>query len=104
MMTNTPKSTNDAIERLAAPICAAHGVELVEVRTLPRPGGAVFQVTIDREQPQDSLASGSGVSLDDCTAVSRDLSDCLDAHEEHLPANYRLEVSSPGVERPLVRL
>jgi ribosome maturation factor RimP len=78
-------------------------VELVDIRYLREPGGAVIRVIIDREVP--GLEVGSGVSLEDCTAVSRDASTALDVHEDLLPAGgYRLEVSSPGLERPLVKL
>jgi ribosome maturation factor RimP len=41
-----------------------------------------------------------GVTLDDCSAVSRELSDILDV-EDYIPDNYTLEVSSPGICRPL---
>jgi len=91
----------DALEALAAPICAARGVELVEVRLVSERGRAVLRVTIDRMPPDGS--EGSAVSLDDCTGVSRDLSAALDVHEELLPDACRLEVSSPGLERPLLR-
>ncbi len=78
-------------------------MELVDIRYLREPGGAVIRVIIDREVP--GLEVGSGVSLEDCTAISRDASTALDVHEDLLPAGgYRLEVSSPGLERPLVKL
>jgi ribosome maturation factor RimP len=76
---------------------------LVDVRYLREPGGAVIRVIIDRPIP--GLELGSGVSLEDCTAVSRDVSTTLDVHDDSLPpGGYRLEVSSPGLERPLVKL
>jgi ribosome maturation factor RimP len=91
------------LEQLIDPICRTHGVELVDVRYLREPGGAVIRVIIDREAP--GLDVGSGVSLEDCAAVSRDASAALDVHDDMLPAGaYRLEVSSPGLERPLVKL
>jgi ribosome maturation factor RimP len=59
--------------------------------------------TCDREVP--GVEVGSGVSLEDCTGVSRDVSTTLDVHEDLIPSGeYRLEVSSPGLERPLVKL
>ena len=102
-MTQAQRQLEGSLEQLIDPICRAHGVELVDIRYLREPGGAVIRVIIDREVP--GLEVGSGVSLEDCTAVSRDASTALDVHEDLLPAGgYRLEVSSPGLERPLVKL
>jgi len=92
-----------ALEPLIDPICRAHGVELVDVRCLGEPAGMLIRVIIDRAIPGAEV--GSGVSLDDCTGVSRDLSTTLEVHDDLLPSGaYRLEVSSPGLERPLVKL
>jgi ribosome maturation factor RimP len=80
-------------------------VELVDLRCLREPAGMVIRVIIDREVP--GVEVGSGVSLEDCTGVSRDVSTTLDVHEDLIPSAlgaYRLEVSSPGLERPLVKL
>jgi ribosome maturation factor RimP len=46
---------------------------------------------------------GGRVTLDDLTAVSRQVSDILDVREDAVPGAYTLEVSSPGVNRPLTR-
>ncbi len=94
---------------LAEPICQAHGLELVEVRLLSDRGGACVRVMIDRVRRDGDVevereSAGSGVSLDDCTAVSRDMSTALDLHEDMMPKKYRLEISSPGLDRPLVKL
>ena len=102
-MTKDTERLAHSLEQLIDPICRAHGVELVDVRYLREPKGAVIRVIIDREVP--TVEVGSGVSLEDCTGVSRDVSTALDVHEDFLPsAGYRLEVSSPGLERPLVKL
>ena len=102
-MTQATQQLIQALQHLIQPICLAHGVELVDVRYLREPKGAVIRVFIDRSVP--GLEVGSGVSLEDCTAVSRDVSTSLDVHEEVLPSGaFRLEVSSPGLERPLVKL
>ncbi len=91
------------------PVCVAHGVELVDVSIAREPGGAVLRVLIDRERPELVTEGappqpGSGVSLEDCQAVSRDLSVALDVHENVAPKiRYRLEVGSPGLDRPLTR-
>lgn len=100
--------TPAALEAIVLPICRALGLELVDVRIAREPGGAVLRVLIDRERPPGVPLHESGVSLDDCTDVSRDLSTALDVSEEGsrgpLSGRYRLEVSSPGVDRPLVKL
>ncbi len=74
------------------------GFELVDVRW----GGSArrprLRIRIDRP---DSTA-GHGVTVDECATVSRALESWLDAHED-MPARYVLEVSSPGVDRPLMR-
>lgn len=102
-MTQATQPLVTALEQIIDPICRAHGVELVEVRYLREPKGAVIRVIIDRDVP--GIEVGSGVSLEDCTAVSRDVSTSLDVHEDLLPSGaFRLEVSSPGLERPLVKL
>jgi len=96
---------NDAtqLEKLRAtiaPVCAAHGLELVDAR-FTNERGMVLQVLIERPgQP----VGHSGVSLTDCQAVSRDLVTVLDVeHEGIMPREaYRLEVGSPGIERPLI--
>src|SRR5687768_2512298 len=83
---------------IAEPVCRAHGVELVDVSFGRDSGGALIRVLIDR--PVDGR---SAVSLVDCQSVSRDLSTALDVEGEDIPGPYRLEVSSPGLDRPLVK-
>jgi ribosome maturation factor RimP len=91
---------NDQIERIVEPVCRAHGVELVQVVQTSDHGSAVLRVVIDR--PGSELGPGRGVTLADCQAVSRDLGPALDVHDA-VAGKYRLEVSSPGVDRPLVK-
>lgn len=66
-------------------------IELVDVEYVKEGGEWVLRVYIDKEE---------GVDLDDCEAVSRVLSDKLD-EVDPIPGSYLLEVSSPGLERPL---
>ncbi|MCA9578442.1 MAG: ribosome maturation factor RimP [Polyangiales bacterium] len=89
------------LESIVEPVCSAHGVELVEVRHVPQKDGAVVRITIDRARVDGK--DGSDITLTDCTDVSRDVSAALDVHEDVLPGAYHLEVSSPGLERPLVK-
>ena len=102
-LTPSTEQLVSALEPLIDPICRAHGVDLVDVRCLREPAGMVIRVIIDRDVP--GVEVGSGVSLEDCTGVSRDVSTALDVHDDVIPSGaYRLEVSSPGLERPLVKL
>lgn len=76
---------------IAVPLCAVEGIELVHVEFQRESGGRVLRAYIDKP---------GGVSLDDCTRISRQLSDILDIQiDMELP--YTLEVSSPGPDRPI---
>lgn len=79
------------VEELAAEIAEEMGLELVGVEHKTAGGRHHIVVFIDKT---------GGVSLDDCERVSRVLGDVLDL-EDPIPASYALEVSSPGIERPL---
>ena len=81
------------IAYLAEPVLAELGFRLVRVKISGRDGGTV---QIMAERPK------GGISVDDCAAISRALSPVLDAYDP-MPGQYRLEVSSPGIDRPLVR-
>jgi len=76
--------------KLAEPLAQARGLEVFLVEF--KPGGRLLRVYLDRK-----LGS---VGLDDCQAVSEKLSEILD-QEDIIPHAYRLEVSSPGWDRPL---
>jgi len=80
--------------RLAEPLCNAEGAELVHVEYQREPGGLTLRLFIDKP---------GGVTLDDCVAISRQLEDILDVHLRDVPP-YRLEVSSPGIDRPVGKL
>lgn len=90
------------IRDAASSICEANGLSLVDAR-FSHEGGLVLKVLI--EVPGSAPETGSGVTLDMCQQVSRDLSAALEEFDEIMPkAAYRLEVGSPGVERPLFSL
>ncbi len=90
------------LSAIAAPVCRAHGLLLVDARFHVE-RGTILRVLIERTE-EDRQARG-GVSLADCQAVSEDLSVALDADERIAPLGaYRLEVSSPGLDRPLFKL
>ena len=83
----------DKIWQLAEPIAATEGMELIHVECLKMHARWVFRLFLDKE---------GGVSLDDCTAVSNQLGDVLDVHDLSR-GPYTLEVSSPGLDRPVSR-
>jgi ribosome maturation factor RimP len=84
----------DELERRVA----ALGYELVDVRWGGTGRRPLLQLRIDRP-PSDPVG---GITVDDCASVSRALEPWLDEHGQ-LSDRYTLEVSSPGVDRPLVR-
>ncbi len=88
------------IAGLLAPTVEALGLELLGAEYLPAPGSATLRLYIDvplAEQPERV------VNIDDCERVSREVSAQLDV-EDPISGNYTLEVSSPGVDRPLFTL
>ncbi|NIN70874.1 MAG: ribosome maturation factor RimP [Gemmatimonadetes bacterium] len=87
---------DEALERTVESTLEALGFELVELEAAGRTSRPILRLRIDRPGSQP----GHGVSVDDCARVSRQLEEVLDAWQG-LPSGYILEVSSPGVERPL---
>jgi ribosome maturation factor RimP len=81
------------IAALAEPVLEGLGFRLVRVRIM---GGQDTIVEIMAERPDGSM------TVEDCRSVSVNLSPLLDVHEP-LPGSYRLQISSPGIDRPLVR-
>jgi ribosome maturation factor RimP len=102
-MSETAQQHLQKLRSVIEPICHAHGVALVDAR-MTTERGLVLRVLIERAAAgADTSETQSGVSLADCQNVSRDLSTALDVAEGVAPTgNYRLEVSSPGIERPLI--
>lgn len=79
---------------LAEPICRVEGVELIHVEYQREPAGRILRLYIDKQ---------GGVSLGDCSDISAQLGDVLDLKlETGVP--YTLEISSPGLNRPVSRL
>lgn len=83
----------ERVSRVASSIVAALGLELVGVRYAGRATGGTVKVTIDKP---------GGVTLEECTRVSRAVGHALDV-EDLIEHRYTLEVSSPGLDRPLER-
>lgn len=89
-----------ALERQIDEYLGGLGFELVALERGGGRGRPLLRLRIDRAggtSPEDGA-----VSVEDCARVSRSLNEWLGEQEE-APRDYRLEVSSPGVERPLVR-
>lgn len=76
------------------PVALAAGLELVDIEHRRERRGTVLRLLLDEP---------GGVSLDALSAVSRQVSDVLDVREDLVSGPYTLEVSSPGVNRPLTR-
>ena len=90
----------DRIRAIAERVAASFGLEVFDVQFRREAPGMVLRVQIDRPGP--AATAEESVSVDDCAKVSRDLSAILDV-EDVVPAAYTLEVSSPGLDRPLRR-
>lgn len=86
------------IREAAERVVAAHGLDLFDVELTRESQGWVARVTIDRPGP--AATPEDSVSIEDCSLVSRELSAILDV-EDPLDRAYTLEVSSPGLDRPL---
>jgi Uncharacterized protein conserved in bacteria len=91
-------AVNDATDRLittvwgfAEPLLTDMGMELIEIQFRREGHGWVLRLFIDKE---------GGVAIDDCAAVSREIGAYLEV-EELIDHAYHLEISSPGLERPL---
>jgi len=81
---------NELVEQIIAPL----GMGLVDLEYKREGRDMVVRLFIEKE---------GGIGLEDCSAVSRELSDILDV-EDFMPENYTLEVSSPGICRPLKKI
>lgn len=79
---------------LFEPVVNGMGYELVEIEYLPNPKFGVLRLYIDKE---------AGIQVDDCSAVSHQISALIDV-EDPLPGKYNLEISSPGMDRPLRKI
>ena len=103
---NTPKAEEITRLREAAErVARGHGLEIFDVQLRREPIGMVLRVVIDRPDPGRVEAPDESVGIADCQRVSQDLSAVLDVEDEFgqsgLGDAYTLEVSSPGLDRPL---
>ncbi len=84
-------SVVESIETLVTPILQENRLELVDIEYQKEGKNWFLRIFIDKE---------GGVTVDDCTQVSRRIEDLIEM-EEIVPSSYTLEVSSPGLDRPL---
>jgi ribosome maturation factor RimP len=90
----------EQVRRTAARVASSYGLDIFDVQFRREASGMVLRVRIDRPGP--AASAEESVSVEDCARVSRDLSAILDV-EDAVPTAYTLEVSSPGLDRPLRR-
>ena len=88
----------EQVRTVAARVAASYGLDIFDVQFRREAAGMVLRIQIDRPGP--AATAEDSVSVEDCAAVSRDLSAVLDV-EDIVPTAYTLEVSSPGLDRPL---
>jgi ribosome maturation factor RimP len=96
-------ATGDVISKvraIATRVAESYGLEIFDVQWRREASGMVLRVQIDRPGP--GATAQDSVSVEDCAKVSRDLSAIFDV-DDVVPSQYTLEVSSPGLDRPLTR-
>jgi ribosome maturation factor RimP len=86
------------IRAIAERVAASRGLTVWEIQSRRESSGHVVRVFIDRPGP--AATPEDSVSIEDCEQVNREMSTILDV-EDPLPYAYTLEVSSPGLDRPL---
>jgi ribosome maturation factor RimP len=86
------KPLSEQIEALITPTINGMGFGVVQVKLIEGKNSRLLQIMAER--PDGSM------SLDDCTAISHQVSALMDV-EDIIPTAYRLEVGSPGIDRPL---
>jgi len=97
----------ERVRGAAERVARSYGLEVFDVQLRREAVGLVLRVIIDRPDPGKPVPpEEDAVGIDDCQRVSQDLSAILDVEEEELGADalgqaYTLEVSSPGLDRPL---
>jgi ribosome maturation factor RimP len=88
----------EQIRAIAERVAASRGLTVWEIQSRREASGHVVRVFIDRPGP--AATAEDSVSIEDCEQVNREMSTILDV-EDPLPFAYTLEVSSPGLNRPL---
>ncbi len=92
-MADDKTTYREKIRHLIEPLIEAEGMEIVDLECLRMKYRWLIRTYIDKE---------GGVTIDDCSEISKQMGDILDVYDV-LPGSYTLEVSSPGLDRPLTR-
>jgi len=92
-MDERARRTVAEVEALAEPLLRSEGMTLIDVEYRREPHGWTLRVIMDKD---------GGVTLEDCTDISRQLGDILDVKVD-FQGPYHMEVSSPGLDRPLTK-
>ncbi len=90
-MAKTARQISDQVTALVEPIVEELEFELVDVEYVTERGRHILRIYVDKE---------GGITVDDCAFVSNEIGDLIDV-KEIIPHGYVLEVSSPGLNRPL---
>ncbi len=88
----------ERVREIATRVARTRGLEVLDLELVRERGRQVLRVVLDRPWPGPT--ANEGVTLEDCARVSEELSTILDV-EDPVPDGYTLEVSSPGLDRPL---
>ena len=99
---STPSYDQARLHAVILPIVSAHGAELVDIELKTEQAGWVLRVFVEKLGSSEKRATtrDAAINLELCAQIARDLSPALDVADP-IPHRYHLEVSSPGVERPL---
>src|SRR5438067_4636862 len=113
------QSVEDRVREIAERVAASHGLEVVDVELRGTGGKSrMLRVFLDKDRPPAGVSSGSaaeaghalsraadgsGVTHEDCVNFSREFGTILDVEDAIPGAQYTLEVSSPGLDRKLVK-
>ena len=85
---------NQSLVKLLKPVISAMGYEMLGIEYFTRGHGSLLRIYIDNE---------AGITVDDCERVSHQVTGILDVNDP-IPGSYNLEISSPGLDRPLFTL
>jgi ribosome maturation factor RimP len=97
-----PSIDRSRLDPVLEPIARAHGAEVMDFEFKSEPAGWVLRIFVEKlgSATNKSSTKAAAVDLDTCAKIARDLSPALDVIDL-FPHRYHLEVSTPGVERPL---